>query len=148
MLSSDLKPESRILFWRKIGTRQPDSARMVVDRVSHIAPFLEYDPDPYIVIGNDGQLWWIIDIYATSHSYPNAKVYVDDTKLKENPLYSEPILIDLIIFVILQLPSSTLIVEKLVSTLLKPFKNQLQLLIRGLFKNYYSGSLMKIQRDI
>ena len=91
LLSSDLKPESRILFWRKIGTRQPDSARMVVDRVSHIAPFLEYDPDPYIVIGNDGQLWWIIDIYVTSHSYPNAKVYVDDTKLKENPLYSEPI---------------------------------------------------------
>ncbi len=90
LLSSDLKPESRILFWRKIGTHQPDSARTVVDRVSHIAPFLKYDPDPYIVIGDDGQLWWIIDIYVTSHSYPNAEVYVDETELKENPLYSEP----------------------------------------------------------
>lgn len=90
LLSSDLNPESRILFWRKIGTRQPDSAKMVVDRVSHIAPFLKYDPDPYIVIGDDGQLWWIIDVYVTSQNYPNAEVYIDETNLVENPLYSEP----------------------------------------------------------
>ena len=90
LLSKDITPESKILFWRKIGTRKPLSIRTVVDRVSHIAPFLKYDPDPYIVIGDDGQLWWIIDIYVTSRSYPNAKTYIDQTRLIENPLYSEP----------------------------------------------------------
>ena len=91
MLSEDLTPESRILFWRKIGTHDPITARTITDRLSHIAPFLKYDPDPYIVIGDDGQLWWMVDIYVTSRNYPNAKVYVDRTKLVENPpLYSEP----------------------------------------------------------
>ncbi len=90
LLSKDLTSESRILFRREIGTRKPDSAKTTADRISHIAPFLKYDPDPYIVIGNDGQLWWIIDIYVTSRSYPNAKTYEDKTNLVENPLYSEP----------------------------------------------------------
>ena len=90
LLSKDITQESKILFWRKIGTRKPLSTKTVADRVSHIAPFLKYDPDPYIVIGDDGQLWWIIDIYVTSRSYPNAKTYIDRTRLIENPLYSEP----------------------------------------------------------
>ena len=90
LLSKDITLESKILFWRKIGTRRPLSTKTVVDRVSHIAPFLKYDPDPYIVIGDDGQLWWIIDIYVTSRSYPNTKTYIDQTRLIENPLYSEP----------------------------------------------------------
>ncbi|MBI1922628.1 UPF0182 family protein [Candidatus Poribacteria bacterium] len=89
LLSPGLTSESKVLFWRKIGTRQPDSAKTVTDRISHIAPFLKYDPDPYIVIA-DGQLWWIVDIYVTSRSYPNSKTYVDKTHLIENPLYSEP----------------------------------------------------------
>lgn len=91
MLSKSLTPESRILFWRKIGTHDPITARTITDRLSHIAPFLKYDPDPYIVIGDDGQLWWMVDIYVTSRNYPNAKVYVDTTNLIENPpLYTEP----------------------------------------------------------
>ena len=90
LLSTDPTPESKVLFWRKIGTRNPGSSKTVGDRISHIAPFLKYDPDPYIVIGDDGQLWWIVDTYITSRSYPNAKTSVDETNLKKNPLYSEP----------------------------------------------------------
>ena len=91
MLSKSLTPDSRMLFWRKIGTHDPITAATITDRLSHIAPFLKFDPDPYIVIGDDGQLWWIVDVYVTSQNYPNAKVYVDTTKLVENPpLYSEP----------------------------------------------------------
>jgi uncharacterized membrane protein (UPF0182 family) len=71
-----LHPESRIIFWRKIGTRR--GKRVISDRISHIAPFLEYDPDPYIVIDN-GQLWWIVDFYITSKWYPNSQFYEDDT---------------------------------------------------------------------
>ena len=86
--SERLIPESRVMFRRKIGTRRGD--RLIKDRVSHIAPFLNYDPDPYIVISN-GELWWIIDFYVTSRYYPNAQVYVDDTaRLTQTQLYEEP----------------------------------------------------------
>jgi uncharacterized membrane protein (UPF0182 family) len=88
LISEKLTPESRIMFRRRIGTRRND--RLVKDRVSYIAPFLNYDPDPYIVI-NDEQLYWIIDFYVTSRHYPNAQVYVDDTaRLTQTELYEEP----------------------------------------------------------
>ena len=86
--SERLTSESQVMFRRKIGTRRGD--RLIMDRVSHIAPFLNYDPDPYIVI-NNGELWWVIDFYVTSQYYPNAQVYVDDTaRLTQNELYEEP----------------------------------------------------------
>ncbi len=88
--NSDLLPESRVMYWRRIGTRQ--SNRLVTDRLSHIAPFLDFDPDPYIVIDN-GQLWWIVDFYVTSSRYPNAQLYRDDTasiEYNDLELYTEP----------------------------------------------------------
>ena len=88
--NSNLKPESRVMFWRRIGTRKNE--KLVRDRLSHIAPFLDYDPDPYIVI-HDGQLWWIVDFYVTSDWFPNAQPYTDDTapiEHNELDLYIEP----------------------------------------------------------
>jgi len=43
--------------------------RDIVERSNILAPFLEYDSDPYIVI-DDGKLFWIIDAYTTSNSFP------------------------------------------------------------------------------
>ena len=89
ILSKDINPEtSRIMFWRKVGTREKSSLKTITDRVSHIAPFFRCDPDPYIVVGQDGQLWWIIDLYLTSQYYPNSKTYIDRTTLLETS--SEP----------------------------------------------------------
>ncbi len=88
LISEKLTPESRIMFRRKIGTRR--DKRLVWDRVSHIAPFLNYDPDPYIVI-NEGKLYWIIDFYVTSRYHPNSQMYDDDqTQLRETEPYDEP----------------------------------------------------------
>ena len=88
LISERLTPESRIMFRRKIGTRRDE--QLVWDRVSHIAPFLNYDPDPYIVI-NNGKLYWIIDFYVTSRYYPNSQMYIDDrTQLRETEPYDEP----------------------------------------------------------
>ncbi len=90
LISEKLTPESRIMFRRKIGTRR--DKRLVSDRVSYIAPFLNYDPDPYIVI-NNGKLYWIIDFYVTSRYYPNSQEYSDDqTQLSESSIdpYDEP----------------------------------------------------------
>jgi uncharacterized protein len=49
--------------------------RNVRDRVSALAPFLTYDPDPYIVLGDDGRLSWVMDAFTISDSYPYASHY-------------------------------------------------------------------------
>lgn len=49
--------------------------RNVRSRVDALAPFLTYDPDPYIVIGEDGRLYWIMDAFTTSDSYPYSSHY-------------------------------------------------------------------------
>jgi uncharacterized membrane protein (UPF0182 family) len=58
LLADDLTSESRVLFHRRIS-----------ERVQRIAPFLTYDPDPYLAI-SDGRLFWILDAYTTSTHYP------------------------------------------------------------------------------
>src|SRR5690606_24960639 len=64
LLSTQLTAESRALIHRRI---QP--------RIRRIAPFLRYDRDPYLVIGDDGRLFWIQDAYTGSDRYPYAEPY-------------------------------------------------------------------------
>jgi uncharacterized membrane protein (UPF0182 family) len=56
--SPNLSTESRVLLYRRIA-----------ERVQRIAPFLEYDPDPYLAISG-GRLVWMQDVYTTSARYP------------------------------------------------------------------------------
>lgn len=63
LLSSEIKPESRILFNRK-----------VTDIASRITPFVRYDRDPYLV-SSEGRLKWIIDGYTISSSYPYSEYF-------------------------------------------------------------------------
>jgi len=58
-LSTDITPESRILFYRNIRKR-----------LDKIAPFLIYDADPYLVISDSGRLFWMIDAYTASRNLP------------------------------------------------------------------------------
>ncbi len=44
--------------------------RVITDRDRTIAPFLAYDSDPYIVVGDDGHLYWIHDAYTISNMFP------------------------------------------------------------------------------
>jgi len=62
LLSSDITPESRILFNRNI-----------VQRVKTIAPFLRFDGDPYMVVDESGGLKWVIDAYTYSDRLPYSK---------------------------------------------------------------------------
>ena len=62
--SDDINKESRLLMRRNVQAR-----------VSALAPFLTYDSDPYIVIGDDGRLSWIMDAFTTSDSYPYSRYY-------------------------------------------------------------------------
>jgi hypothetical protein len=49
--------------------------RTLRDRVTSLAPFLTYEPDPYIVLGDDGRLSWIMDAFTVSDSYPYSTHY-------------------------------------------------------------------------
>ena len=44
--------------------------RNVQDRLQHVADFLLWDQDPYLVITDDGRLVWMADGYTTSNSHP------------------------------------------------------------------------------
>jgi uncharacterized membrane protein (UPF0182 family) len=57
--SDDISAESRLLMRRN-----------VLARVTALAPFLTFDADPYIVVGDDGHLSWIIDAFTSSSTYP------------------------------------------------------------------------------
>jgi uncharacterized membrane protein (UPF0182 family) len=61
-LSSYITPDSRVLFRRNI-TR----------RVRAVMPFLVLDRDPYMVISEDGRLFWIYDAYTVSSRFPYAQ---------------------------------------------------------------------------
>ncbi len=62
--SDDVTQDSRLLMRRNLR-----------DRVSALAPFLTYEPDPYIVLGDDGRLSWIMDAFTVSDSYPYSSHY-------------------------------------------------------------------------
>lgn len=59
ILNGDISSESRLLWQRDIAAR-----------AQKIAPFLVFDSDPYIVVGEDGHLYWIHDAYTTTDRYP------------------------------------------------------------------------------
>ena len=44
--------------------------RDIRDRLDHLAPFIHWDPDPYLVIDDDGRLVWMVDGYTTSDAHP------------------------------------------------------------------------------
>jgi len=62
--SDDVNNDSQLLMHRNVR-----------DRVSALAPFLTYDPDPYIVLGDDGRLSWVMDAFTVSDNYPYASHY-------------------------------------------------------------------------
>jgi len=81
--SDDVNKNSRLLMRRNLR-----------DRVSALAPFLTFDPDPYIVLGDDGRLSWIMDAYTVSDSYPYSTHYQLDNDLINYMRNSVKVVID------------------------------------------------------
>ena len=61
LLTSYLRPQSRIQIWRSVQ-----------ERVSQVAPFLLLDQDPYAVV-SEGKQYWIQDAYTTSDRFPYSR---------------------------------------------------------------------------
>jgi uncharacterized membrane protein (UPF0182 family) len=57
--SDDVNAQSRLLMRRNVH-----------DRIAALAPFLTFDQDPYVVVGDDGRLSWVMDAYTSSDTYP------------------------------------------------------------------------------
>lgn len=61
LLSSELTPDSRLLYRRDVR-----------ERVEAVAPYLTTDSDPYLTVA-DGHLVWILDGYTTTSRYPGSR---------------------------------------------------------------------------
>ncbi|HWY59554.1 MAG TPA: UPF0182 family protein [Terriglobales bacterium] len=62
--SDDVTSDSRLLM-----------RRTVRERASALAPFLTYESDPYIVLGDDGRLSWMMDAFTVADTYPYSTHY-------------------------------------------------------------------------
>jgi uncharacterized membrane protein (UPF0182 family) len=62
VLSDDITPNTKILFHRD-----------VIERAQLALPFLRFDPDPFLVITNEGHLKWMLDAYTATDRYPYAQ---------------------------------------------------------------------------
>jgi uncharacterized protein len=71
--SDDVKSDSRLLMRRNV--RQ---------RVAALAPFLELDDDPYIVLGSDGRLAWMLDAFTVSDNYPYSRSHRTNERTEVN----------------------------------------------------------------
>jgi len=47
--------------------------RNIQERTEALAPFLTFDEDPYLVIGSDGAMYWMMDALTLSDRYPYAR---------------------------------------------------------------------------
>ncbi len=54
-----LTAQSRMMIYRKVEAR-----------LQHLAGFLQWDADPYLVVTDDGRLVWMVDGYTTSLAHP------------------------------------------------------------------------------
>jgi uncharacterized protein len=59
ILSGDIHGGSRLMFDRAVPTR-----------IQKLLPFLRYDRDPYMVISDRGELFWMVDGYTVSERFP------------------------------------------------------------------------------
>ncbi|MCZ6850588.1 MAG: UPF0182 family protein [Planctomycetota bacterium] len=59
LLTGYMNENSRMMIYRDVG-----------ERLSHLAGFIQWEPDPYLVITDNGRLIWIIDGYTTSNVHP------------------------------------------------------------------------------
>ena len=63
--------------------------RTIAERVDAVAPFLRYDKDPYLVVGDDGRLVYIQDAYTISDAFPHATRFNSGELVAESGLAGE-----------------------------------------------------------
>ncbi|MDA1315316.1 MAG: UPF0182 family protein [Acidobacteria bacterium] len=59
VLTGQMNETSRMMIYRGVQ-----------ERLEHLAPFIHWEQDPYLVITDEGRLVWIVDGYTTSDAHP------------------------------------------------------------------------------
>jgi uncharacterized membrane protein (UPF0182 family) len=72
LLTDAINGESKVLMYRNIQ-----------DRIRMLAPFLQLDRDPYIVLA-DGKQYWIQDAYTITDRYPFSEPYANGANYIRN----------------------------------------------------------------
>ncbi len=68
VLTRYLNENSRMMLYRNVS-----------QRLEHLAGFINWDPDPYVVITDEGRVAWMVDGYTSSDRHPySASVGVSD----------------------------------------------------------------------
>jgi len=73
LLSSDITTESRAMYFRNIRVRAMKAL-----------PFLTFDPDPYMVVSEEGRLLWFLDGYTHTNRYPYSEPLSNGTNYLRN----------------------------------------------------------------
>jgi uncharacterized membrane protein (UPF0182 family) len=73
LFSNDISGAAQILYHRNI-----------MDRATTALPFLKFDPEPYLVITDDGRLEWVLDAYTMSNRYPYSEPVGDANYLRNS----------------------------------------------------------------
>jgi uncharacterized protein len=68
------------------GSSKVLMVRDIQSRVQKLAPFLQYDSDPYPVVVN-GRITWVLDAYTTSDQYPYSQSFSGDGGLSSTVNY-------------------------------------------------------------
>jgi hypothetical protein len=80
LISDQVIDRSQLLFHRSLG-----------ERVPLVAPFLQYDKDPYVVVDDEGRLVYVWDAYTTSDLFPHAEPFNPGALGAESGLAGRPI---------------------------------------------------------
>lgn len=75
LFSGDISSDSRVLYNREIE-----------GRVRQALPFMKFDADPYLVINEKGELYWLIDGFTSTDRYPYSQQLSDGTSYMRNSL--------------------------------------------------------------
>jgi uncharacterized membrane protein (UPF0182 family) len=62
LLTDYFTPSSRMMIRRRVR-----------ERLQELAGFLDWDPDPYMVVTKSGRLVWMVDGYTASDAHPNSR---------------------------------------------------------------------------
>ncbi|MDE3172339.1 MAG: UPF0182 family protein [Gemmatimonadota bacterium] len=73
LFSSDITAGARIMYHRNI-----------MDRATTALPFLQFDPEPYVVVTDSGGLEWVLDGYTTSGGYPYSEPVGDNNYMRNS----------------------------------------------------------------
>lgn len=73
LFSSDITGNARLMYHRNI-----------MDRAATALPFLQFDPEPYIVVTDSGGLEWVLDGYTTSSGYPYSEPVGDNNYMRNS----------------------------------------------------------------